>query len=31
LLVVGGSLLGFDLLGRIIGPPLVFLFGLLVG
>ena len=30
-LVAGGSLLGFDLLGRIIGPPLIFLFGLLVG
>jgi Zn-dependent protease len=31
LLVLSGSLLGFDLIGRIIGPPLVFLFGLLVG
>jgi Zn-dependent protease len=30
-LVLSGSLLGFDLIGRIIGPPLVFLFGLLVG
>ncbi len=31
LLVMGGSLLGFDLIGRVIGPPLNFLFGLLVG
>lgn len=31
LLVAGGSLTGFDLFGRIIGPPLTFLFGLLVG
>jgi Zn-dependent protease len=31
LLVLSGSLLGFDLIGRIIGPPLTFLFGLLVG
>jgi Zn-dependent protease len=31
LLVFGGSLLGLDLLGRILGPPLFFLFGVLVG
>lgn len=31
LLVLSGSLLGFDVIGRIIGPPLIFLFGLLVG
>jgi Zn-dependent protease len=30
-LVMGGSLMGFDILGKIIGPPLNFLFGLLVG
>lgn len=31
LLFVGGSYLGFDILGWILGPPLRFLFGLLVG
>jgi Zn-dependent protease len=31
LLVASGTLLGFNLLGQIIGPPLNFLFGLLVG
>jgi hypothetical protein len=31
LLFLSGSLLGFDLIGQIIGPPLTFLFGLLVG
>jgi Zn-dependent protease len=31
LLVASGTLLGFNLLGNIIGPPLTFLFGLLVG
>jgi Zn-dependent protease len=31
LLVASGTLLGFNLLGQIIGPPLTFLFGLLVG
>jgi Zn-dependent protease len=31
LLVLSGSLMGFDVIGRVIGPPLFFLFGLLVG
>ncbi|OGO37606.1 MAG: hypothetical protein A2W35_05605 [Chloroflexi bacterium RBG_16_57_11] len=31
LLFVAGSFLGFNLIGQIIGPPLQFLFGLLVG
>jgi Zn-dependent protease len=31
LLVFAGSLLGFNLIGQILGPPLTFLFGLLVG
>lgn len=31
LLFVGGSYLGFDILGMILGPPLRFIFGLLVG
>ena len=30
-LFAAGSFAGFDIIGRIIGPPLVFLFGLLVG
>jgi Zn-dependent protease len=30
-LFAAGSFLGFDVFGRIIGPPLIFLFGLLVG
>jgi hypothetical protein len=31
LLVFAGSFLGFNVIGQIIGPPLEFLFGLLVG
>lgn len=30
-LVVGGSLMGFNIIGQLIGPPMRFLFGLLVG
>lgn len=31
LLLVGGSYLGFDILGMLLGPPMRFIFGLLVG